>query len=292
MAPFTKQMLLEDFARGVELLAQVTHPLFPASVIEGLEPDDGRGRPLTGAALTHAMPAGNLLSDAYDFAFEGVWRRGNFAEELAESRQLVSIFKGLSQTVTFEGPAFELCLRTVQVARLRALLEGAFNLTSEGMLPHHIHLSELADLAGLEDKTLRNMTSAKQPNPLKTVKANGRTYISLNVAIPFLLSRGFKLTIVEDFSAERNFSELPFISTRDLSEYLRRLRESLGWDASQLARRAGGALKAEDIERYESGEQVPEEAVLKRLAKALHVKHAKQFITSALEQAQPFYDAV
>lgn len=292
MAPFTKQMLLEDFAYGVELLSQIAHPLFPLSVIEALSPVDESGRPLAGAELADAMPAGRLLSDAYDFAFEGVWRPGPFADELTESDQLVTLFKGLSQMVSFEGMAFKRCLHTVRVAQLRALIGGSFNITSRGVLPHHIHLKELAELAGLDEKTVRNMTSPKHPKPLKTVKVDGRTYVSLNVAVPFLQARGFKQTVVDDCSADRDFSEMPFASTRDLSEYVRGRREALGLDPAQLAAKAGMGFKPIDIERYESGEQVPDESALQRFAEVLQLKHAKEFVASALEQNQPFHDQV
>lgn len=292
MAPFTKEMLLQDFGDGLEVFSEVLGPFITNEAMQALVQPGQANIPLAGAKLTSALPATSILVDAYDFAYEGRMRQGAFLEEAAEIEGMVSLFKGLSSAIAFEGNAFHLCLRTMRMAHHRLCMMGTMNFTSRGLVPNHILLTELAEMAGLDDKTLRNMTAARNPTPLKTVKLEGRTYVSLNVAIPFLTSRGFKPTVVEDYSAARSFELYPFWSGADLGEYVQHGRRRLGLDHAAFAKRVRGDIDAPAIVGIEAGNTPSDEKLLHGLARALGVKDKKGFVTSALELHTRFHDAL
>ena len=292
MAPFSKDVLLQDFASGLRVFSsELTRLMGHARVDAMLAPEDTADSKPFALAFIRELPAGGILEDAYDFAFNGRLRFGEFWEELQEIEGMASIFAGLRRfTANESSSAFELCERTIRTAAKRSLLDGSITFTSRGSLPNHIALADLALLAGVDDKTLRNLASSKQPHRLATVNIDGRTFVSLNVARPWLEARGFTPTVNEDQRPERNFDRDPFLSTLDLAEYIRAVRGHRSLSQEQLAKRMRTAGALDSIRRLEDrvGE-IPESAAL-RLGKALGLSDPERFSKAVVELSEQWYD--
>lgn len=291
MAPFSKEMLLQDFGQGIETLGNALNCLIGDQLRAFTDiPEGSKEEPAL--ALARTLPGGELLSDAYDFAYDGRLRHGVFKDESYEMDVLLNRFQGLRETVSEEGGGdFNLCVRTMKMARHRMLLHGdTMAFTSRGPLWNNIALLELAYLAGVDDKTLRNMTSPKHPARLQTIKIDKRTFVSLNVAIPWLLARGFKQSVLEDYRADRAFNEDGFLSVADLAEYTRERRTALGLSADDVAARMGNGIGAEAIRQLEDGTPPRDEAFLISLGTALEVRDVPSFAKSASALSEVWYD--
>jgi DNA-binding transcriptional regulator YiaG len=164
--------------------------------------------------------------------------------------------------------------------------------TTRGALYNHITLADLALLAGVDEKTLRNLASPKQTNRLQTVNIDGRAYVSLNVARPWLETRGFVPTVNEDQRPERDFNRDGFLSSLDLADYVRAVREQRGLSQEQLAKRmrAPGALEA--VRAVEERRSAISENAAVLLGNALEVKDPKTFADAVLELEKRWYDTV
>lgn len=283
MAPFTKQMLLDDFGLGIRLFANEMGRVLPWSLCLAMHSPEGVDEGAAPFEVTNAMPAAGFLGDAYDFAFNGRLRDGPFRDESSEFPAVISLFDGLNLAVAYESSdAFHLCSKTLRIAELRfSLFHPRAHETRRGPVWNHVTLLELAELANLDDKTLRNMTSPRHPRHLRTLKIDGRTYVSMNVAIPWLEARGFKPTVTESYRPDRDFKRDEFLSNADLAEYLQRNRERMEMSQGALARAVGRDVDA--IRGLEDAEDVvldPE--FLRTLANALGLHNQSDFVSSAM----------
>lgn len=282
MAPFSKQMLFEDFGAGMEDFGSFFSCLVGESGVSaafGSPPDKG----WDAKTLSVELPGVRLISDAYDFAFEGRLRPGVFRDESEEMIALVGLFRGLQLAVEeFAGSRFNLCVRTMNMAHRRRLLEGSLAFTSQGVVWNRILLTELAELAGVDEKTLRNMASPKHPARLMTEKMDGRTYVPLAVAIPWLAARGFKPTVYEDFRAERNFVADGFFSVLDLAEYIAHAERRMAVSREEFTKLLGEPGDADQLRRIEEGVAPADDGFVRRLAEALAVRDVEDFVKSVL----------
>lgn len=291
MAPFTKEMLLSDFGVGIRLFANEISRVLPWPLCMAMQAPEGVDDDAPPAAVANAMPAASFLGDAYDFAFDGRLREGVFRDQAVEFEAVTGLFEGLSRAVAYEdASAFSLCEKTLRVAELRfSLFHWRAHETKRGPVWNHITLVELAELANLDSKTLRNMTSSRHPQHLPTLKIDGRTFVSMNIALPWLEARGFKPTVTESFGADRDFGHDEFLSNADLGEYLQRNRERLG--VSQDALATTTALDVETIRGLEAAADVPlDREMLLALSAALKVENQVGFISSALALRKRFDD--
>lgn len=283
MAPFTKAMLLSDFGIGIRLFADEMGRVLPWSLCLAMQAPEGVDEDASPLEVTTAMPAASFLGDAYDFAFNGRLRDGEFREQAIEIRAITGMFEGLKLAVAYEsGDAFGLCEKTLHIAELRfSLFHSRAHKTKRGHVWNHITLVELAELANLDSKTLRNMTSPRHSQHLPTLKIDGHTYVSMNVALPWLEARGFKPAVTESYGPNRDFGRDEFLSNADLAEYLQRGRERLG--ASQEGLAASTGLDVETVRNLEAGMDIPlDRELLLALSGALEIENQDGFISSAL----------
>jgi len=174
------------------------------------------------------------LNAVYDFAFDGLltpW----LAEEMYEGMSAwQGRFEGLQKIVALEWHgqhAFEKCIHAVEIAHLRQLFtHGSFTATVDALASNCIHLREFAVLAGLEEKTVRNMANPGHKEHIPTQTIGRRTFVALKDALPWLEARGFAPTVLTDTRPDRDYSELPFASRKDLAQFVKSQRERLTMD--------------------------------------------------------------
>ena len=230
---FSEAEVLEDYRTGMQMVAESLAAFVGERVAAGLGG-------LTDAELANVGPGfspsvqllssegAKLLQQVHQFAVFGKlsdW----LIEEIDDNsiRRWITMFAGLQMLVAanWGGAPFHKCLKTLRLADKRvSLMPGThtYSLTGDGasMVQGAIYLSELALLSGLEEKTLRNMGSKNHKQYLPTIKRGSRTYVSINVAWPWLESRGFAPTIFDSAPARRNLEVNPFYSVADLVNFV------------------------------------------------------------------------
>jgi hypothetical protein len=86
---------------------------------------------------------------------------------------------------------------------------------------HALTLRQLALLAQVDEKTLRNAASPNAKNPLRTISVRNRTFVPTDVARQWLKARGQYLpTIYADGEVASEYSSLRFDSLAELAQYV------------------------------------------------------------------------
>jgi hypothetical protein len=100
-----------------------------------------------------------------------------------------------------------------------------------------ISLRQMALLAGVDEKTIRNAASAHSKNRLITKSVMGRTFVDVDVAKAWLTARGQWIDIqYENRAAARDLARHPFYSSADLQIYVEdRLSDVLGGKVTTTA---------------------------------------------------------
>lgn len=168
------------------------------------------------------------VSMLYDYAFEAIdygvdWSVisediNPFINDLSNSELLattVTAFSGLTTTV-------RKCKQVIDIASARAYLSGDDNCyLSEDTPADHLSLRQIAWLAGIDEKTARNLAGPKSKQPLKTVSVGSRTYVAFDVAKAWLQARGQYKEIVRASPEDiRDFNLRGFASLDDLNRYI------------------------------------------------------------------------
>jgi hypothetical protein len=292
MSPFSKASLVDEYHIGMQAVAAELAQLVgneAAASVGGLQPDQ-----VPSVDARHYSPAqsllesqgARLLDEAFEYGFNGrltYWLDEWLSDDLS---RWTDRFMSLSDFVSREhgGGHFDKCIRTLRIASLRDVFmpeTSSVNFVRAGLITGHIHLCELALLAGIEEKTIRNFAVKGHKQYIETVKIDKRPYVKVSDALAWLERRGFAPTFLDDASNGRDLSSYPFYSRFDLARYVKLRRESLTLTVQQLANDLGTDVAT--LDSVEAGAAVPAADFAHRLAQVLQVPDPKAFAESASE---------
>jgi hypothetical protein len=152
----------------------------------------------------------------------------------------------------------------------------------------YVQLKDVALLAGIDEKTARNLANPKASNRLVTEKWKGRTLVAIDVARDWLIQRGYQDTVEFDSMLDRDLEKRGFWSLADLGEYVRGHREKSNMTIEALCAKAG--LDSDGLgwlAELEAGRAEFDRDRFHALAVALEVS-PKAFVLAALKQIQSF----
>lgn len=144
-------------------------------------------------------------------------------------------------------------------------------------------LNEVALLASMDEKSVRNATNPKLKNHLKTFNRGTRTYVNAQDAREWLAGRrGFKPTVNIDSTAERDLEKVGFFSANDFGSYVRIQREKRNLGIADVA----GKLALPDwtqerLAALEEGSFVMDRTMHGKLAQILGIEK-KAFLVAGL----------
>ena len=169
-------------------------------------------------------------------------------------------FRGLKQFNLFEGSCddspLDSLIYVLDLANARRKLDSGGDVPGEadknGLIPRYLQLKDLALLAGIDEKTARNLANPNANNRLITTNVRGRTLVEVNLAEDWLKGRGYQITGPnEDESTIISYSNSGFYDFYELLDYMRDRRNSLGLSIFQVAELAGIAVDDPELFREE-----------------------------------------
>lgn len=231
------------------------------------------------------MPVTVSMCELYDYAFQGI--DVGIQWDVIEL-DCYAFFLGLEKFYPLDLENSNLmslslykCMHTLDLAAARATLSNDdlgggmldFGIlltggaaTPAGMIP----LRHMALLAGLDEKTVRNLAGPKSKQPLATISVANRTYVDIGVAKEWLRARGALVdTVVVPKNMVRDLSLTGFTSLEDMNTFL----------ADQTARVTSLEIKpstlsdedAQQIAHLKSGNLSHDMTFYVRLARAIRV---------------------
>lgn len=219
-----------------------------------------------------SLPITQDMEELYQYAINGIQVREDFGDAYENSRDFIRGLEGfdlLWENRISDVPITK-CRHVVEVANARLVLAngGSATLANGDMLFNHLTLSQVALLAGLDERTVRNATTPKAKDRLATVNFGGRTFVENSVAIEWLKRRGFKETVYMPQGHQRDLKG-GFHSATDLGAFLVMSREALELSQEELAQRAN--IEASWLTDMESGKLDFDKDDCIRLAEALNL---------------------
>lgn len=233
----------------------------------------------------------SYMSDLYDYAILGILHADLRDDWEIVQEDIKGFFDGLRDfpllSNNSDDYSLDKPLQVIELSCLRmAVDEGGYCALEDGaMLWGHIALKDLAYLAGIDEKSIRNMATPKAKNPLKTVKHGSRTFVEIEVAKEWLRQRGFKETEFRSRSSERDIFITGFLSSTDLGAYVREMRERSEMTVSELVSRMGRSDVAEKISQLEKGIWSFEVSFFTGLAQSLNLD-VRPFVMAVLQLHQ------
>lgn len=250
MKHFTKQEMLDELAVLVHTqLAYLERQLEPGCAQRLL------GLPVDAMLPTPAdLPLGRFaihdaLSALYDYTMQAQWDTCGGIMVLADCVQDAADFIGQAaalcrqRRVAFYGH----CEAIVQCAEARLKLDTPSDAAD-------FSIAELASLAHMSEKSVRNAACALPPHHLDTYHQLGRTMIRRADALAWLSRRrSFQPTVfIDSIDA---IDPTRFQSFQDSGTWLRQRRQQLGIGVEALAQRLGWpAAQAQLVEQIEAGQ--------------------------------------
>lgn len=237
------------------------------------------------------MPVTHYMEMLYDFAIEARLDKQLDDEWMTVDEDIEGFFRGLENFPLIENNAdyFPLnsCLQILDLCRARRVLDNrGFVIGEDGDCAfNYMQLKDVALLAGIDEKTARNLAHPEAKNRLITTNWKGRTLVEINFAREWLKKRGFRETVTYDSQLDRDLSQVGFWSLIALGNFVRGHRERHGWSINDLAERAGIYKKKHWLKTVEAGSATFDQESLTALAKALGIE-IKPFVLAALEIIQ------
>ncbi len=205
------------------------------------------------------LPADNSGSNEWTFAFGLI---------LDTSKSLL-----ISETLHGEYVHAGKCLYAARAFFARRILDGDERTPLDDHAPPSdmLTIAELAILADLDERTIRNATSKTATNRLDTAVVNSNIYIPREAAIAWLQNkRGFKPTRVgQSISSQTILSNIEFVTASQAGDFVRVNRDRLKFNHAGLAKAAGIDITAADIATLESGRIHVGETALAAIGSAL-----------------------
>ncbi|SFN74599.1 hypothetical protein SAMN05216386_1689 [Nitrosospira briensis] len=253
---------------------------YPTDQIEDLKPEDVD---INKYYLTA------MLDELYEYGINGRrkidldWMDFEEAEFFVES---ISHFRLIEESSL--GYSITLSQHVIMMATARWALEKRYGLAvneSEewSQLGAVLTLSEIALLANMDEKSVRNAANPKHKNHLKTFNHGSRTYVNVGDAKAWLQQRrGFKPTVIIDPAAERDLTKIGFISEQDFGSYLNVQREKKGLALTDAVNAISPSdLTEEKLAGLEQGHFFFDQILFVRLAR-LYELHTKAFVFAGL----------
>lgn len=187
-----------------------------------------------------------LMEKLYIYVTEGkistlITKRWDILDDLVDG-----FLKGLesfSLLTNISGSfPLEKLLYVIDVTNARRKLDTGgdkIDVNQDGVILGYLYLKDIALLAGIDEKTARNLANPNIANRLNTKIWQGRTMVECKAAEIWLKSRGYQSTIIFDELLNipiAHYASDGFYSFDQLSEYLRARREAMGLDFITMAK--------------------------------------------------------
>ena len=235
------------------------------------------------------LPVTEYMSMIYDYAIDGRLDKQLSNDWEIVDEDILGFFYGLIDFPLMEN-ADEFPLSTIThilaVFRARRCLDLGAWVTGDdcSTADGYVQLKDVALLAGIDEKTARNLAHPKANNRLVTERWKGRTLVAIDVARDWLIQRGYQDTVEFDSMLDRDLEKRGFWSLADLGEYVRGHREKSNMTIEALCAKA--ALDSDGLvwlAALEAGCAKFDRDRMHTLAVALEVS-PKAFVLAALKQ--------
>lgn len=228
----------------------------------------------------------------YDYAVDGRLDKELKDCRIIDDEDIAAFFQGIEHfpLVTNNADNFpiESPLHVFELGRARSVLDfGGWVVSDDGdVAPNYMQLRDVALLAGIDEKTARNLATPKAKNRLVTTNWKGRALVEIAFAREWLQRRGFKETVEFESALDRDLSKAGFWSLEALGDFVRGHRERLGLSEQELVDQASlGDDGIEWLQALESGEASFHKSKLIALAQAFGLE-ARSFVMAALKAIQ------
>lgn len=203
------------------------------------------------------------LLSMYEYGVDGIWDTNENWEDFATDT--LAFIDGLHSffLLNESGIDYDLRLSThvTNLATARWKLDSSEGTTdlldTDGpyVSGSTLTLGDVALLANMDEKSVRNAANPKNKNHLRTFSRGARTYVAVEDARRWLVERrGFKPTTQVDRTAERDLTKVGFCSATDFGSYLVALRANKGQSISQVVKGISEPdLTAERLKALEKG---------------------------------------
>ncbi len=254
---------------------------------------NGRAEEDARTLILDDLPVTEYMSMIYDYAIDGRLDKQLSNDWEIVDEDILGFFNGLLDFPLMEN-ADEFPLSTITnilaVFRARRCIDLGAWVTGEdySTVEGYVQLKDVALLAGIDEKTARNLANPKASNRLVTEKWKGRTLVAIDVARDWLIQRGYQDTVEFDSMLDRDLEKRGFWSLADLGEYVRGHREKSNMTIEALCAKAG--LDSDGLgwlAELEAGRAEFDRDRFHALAVALKVS-PKAFVLAALKQIQSF----
>ncbi len=232
--PFSKAEMQEELFKFMTLFGEQIAGLYGASDSAWTENE-----------TIQESPVWKAVSEMYDYGVTGIptgdlvpgniingWHAGTEVFLHAMDTPPMKIFLDAS-----ENTPPRLAMRAVQSAVARMVLDGGERYTDFGTVEYglgkgnwgYLTLAEVALLANMDERSVRNAANPKLPDPLKTEPVGKRSLVTPEEARRWLASRkGFVPTQESKVSDVQRPPEWDIELTEELVEHLQREAEKAG----------------------------------------------------------------
>lgn len=162
----------------------------------------------------------------------------------------------LSESLNGESVTNTKCIYAAKAFFARLILDGSERI----YLPDidgpddMLTIAEVAILAELDERTVRNATSKNATNRLETSVVESNIYIPRESARAWLMNkRGFVQTSIGEELPSQAVLNDEFTNTNEAGEFIRINRERLNLDHAALASNAGASVTKKVVKELESG---------------------------------------
>jgi Helix-turn-helix domain len=291
----TKQQMLSDLQRVLYTNIAEFNRIYGGSsalaLVEGKTGNVFRFNDVNDDALVRSLNIGDmrateLLSQIYDYAVDGRLDKQLEGDFIEVCEDIIPFFEDMDDSQLIRGNVFPedypigSILEIIEIFHARHKLD--FGISFDEFEVAHMPLKQVAILAGIDEKTARNLAHPNAKNRLVTVNREGRTYVDKEFARQWLIQRGFNETVEFDSSLDRDLAKRGFWSLGDLGDFVRGHREKAGLSQEDLIKSGGGGIDLDWLVALEAGRGTFERDRLLSLAKVLALPDAA-FVLAAYD---------
>jgi transcriptional regulator with XRE-family HTH domain len=250
--PFTEKELITELVSIIDSLSgQIDESLGPWFYVKALDIPSQESITLSKKPLTEedleSFPITESVRRLYEYATETRWHADwpKPIDVLVDLEEFAFLFRYEWNNPEDSGVAKLRLLH--DVAEARCFLEDE---------PCELTFRQIALLANLDERTVRNAASLKHGDRIKTVKRGGRTYVEPEDALEWLSKRpDFKR--VQIIASPLTNNPRYFEDAQGFGRFVAHRRKELGLSSQELAARLGWTEeRADTIPALEEGEAV------------------------------------